>query len=412
MSRILRQAGFAVTEAATGQEALRQARNAPDLMVLDVKLPDIDGYDVCRRLKADAATAALPVLHLSATRISARDRSEGLESGADAYLTQPVDPMELIATVNALLRLSKAEERARQAAREWEAVFNAIGDCVCLLDAMGRILRGNNALATLVGAERGSLSGRAFAEVLAHLTPGTELPLPLQTPIPYARGGSSGQPAAEIHVGLRWLRVSCEVIPPLLGDEIGAATAVVVLTDITQTKEAALRQRAILRDILRSVTEGQLQLCFGPEDLPAALTPVSEPLSLTRPTLRKLRQQVLEAAEQMHFGTERGQDLETAVGEGGMNAVVHARAAVGQVCTNGADTIQVWLRDKGEGIDIDRLPQATLERGYTTAGTLGHGFYLMLKTVDRIFLLTGPTGTTVVLEQGRESIVPSWVNRM
>ena len=60
------------------------------------------------------------------------------------------------------------------------------------------------------------------------------------------------------------------------------------------------------------------------------------------------------------------------------------------------------MQDRGAGIDLAKLPRATLERGFTTAGSLGHGFWLMLQTCDRLWLLTGPEGTTVVLEQDRE----------
>ncbi|GIX49677.1 MAG: hypothetical protein KatS3mg131_3888 [Candidatus Tectimicrobiota bacterium] len=105
----LRQAGFAVLEAASGGEALRLAREQqPDLVILDVYLPDISGYAVCQRLKADPHTAAIPVLYVSATFTKSEDRVRGLESGADAYLVQPVEPAELLATVRLLLRRRQA----------------------------------------------------------------------------------------------------------------------------------------------------------------------------------------------------------------------------------------------------------------------------------------------------------------
>src|SRR5437867_5995851 len=67
ITEILRCAGFEVREAATGADALRGAAEHPDLIILDIQLPDIDGFEVCRRLKADPATATIPVLHLSGT---------------------------------------------------------------------------------------------------------------------------------------------------------------------------------------------------------------------------------------------------------------------------------------------------------------------------------------------------------
>ena len=108
------------------------------------------------------------------------------------------------------------------------------------------------------------------------------------------------------------------------------------------------------------------------------------------------------------FSEERSQDLETAVGEAAMNAVVHAGGGQGWVCTSAAGTVQVWITDTGTGITMEHLPRATLERGFTTAGTLGHGFWLILRMVDRLWLLTGPTGTTLVLEQDAVSTEPLW----
>jgi CheY-like chemotaxis protein len=69
-SRILRQAGFEIIEAATGAEALRLAKENPDLVILDVNLPDMDGFEVCERIKADPATSLIPVLHLSAVHMN------------------------------------------------------------------------------------------------------------------------------------------------------------------------------------------------------------------------------------------------------------------------------------------------------------------------------------------------------
>ena len=86
----------------------------PDLIILDVHLPDVSGLDVCRQLKADPATAPIPIMHLSASHILSEDKVAGLDSGADAYLTQPVDSRELLATVNSLLRARRAEDALRR----------------------------------------------------------------------------------------------------------------------------------------------------------------------------------------------------------------------------------------------------------------------------------------------------------
>lgn len=113
-SRILRQAGYEVREAANGREALRMAQDLPDLVILDVKLPDINGFEVCKQLKTDTKTSLVPVLHLSATYRDSQSVVQGLEGGADGYLTQPVEPIVLVATVKALLRIRDAEREQRR----------------------------------------------------------------------------------------------------------------------------------------------------------------------------------------------------------------------------------------------------------------------------------------------------------
>lgn len=123
-SELLRLEGFAVFEAATGSEALELvAQVRPQLVLLDVKLPDISGHEVCRRLKADDPT--IPILQISASLASGEERVRGLESGADAYLVKPVEPEELIATIKALLRMREAEEARRETEKRYELLFES-----------------------------------------------------------------------------------------------------------------------------------------------------------------------------------------------------------------------------------------------------------------------------------------------
>jgi signal transduction histidine kinase len=118
-TRTLRMAGYQVLEAATGEEALRLAeRERPDVVVLDVKLPDISGYEVCKRLRARPETASIAVMHTSATYVTADKKVRGLEGGADAYLTEPFEGEELIATVRSLLRMRRAEQELRRRAEQ------------------------------------------------------------------------------------------------------------------------------------------------------------------------------------------------------------------------------------------------------------------------------------------------------
>ncbi len=125
-SRVLRHAGFTVIEAQTGKAALELAASAkPDLVLLDVHLPDISGYEVCRQLKSAVNTSQLFVLHISASSLDTRAKTYGLEGGADGYLTEPVAPEELIATIRAYLRLRQTENALRESEERLRVALEA-----------------------------------------------------------------------------------------------------------------------------------------------------------------------------------------------------------------------------------------------------------------------------------------------
>ena len=112
LSRTLQGGGYQVIEARNGAEALRLAESCPDLITLDVHLPDKDGFEISRLLKANPRTKHIPILHISATFVEAEYRVRGLET-ADGYLAEPISREELLATVGALLRLKQAEREAQ-----------------------------------------------------------------------------------------------------------------------------------------------------------------------------------------------------------------------------------------------------------------------------------------------------------
>ena len=102
VARGLRAQGFATLEAATGEEALQLAPQAA-AVVLDVNLPDIPGLEVCRRLRSDAATATLPVVHVSAVYVTRHHQAMAGLAGADEYMLSPVDPQALARTLDGLI---------------------------------------------------------------------------------------------------------------------------------------------------------------------------------------------------------------------------------------------------------------------------------------------------------------------
>ncbi len=134
VSRMLEKAGFSVIEAAGGQQALELARaTLPSIVVLDIKLPDIDGLQVCRRLKEDPRTQAIKVLHTSAVYVSPEYKVQSLECGADGYLGHPFEQEELVATLRSLLRLSEAERSLRTQAEELKAANARTNEFLAML---------------------------------------------------------------------------------------------------------------------------------------------------------------------------------------------------------------------------------------------------------------------------------------
>ncbi|GAA6620465.1 response regulator [Scytonema sp. NUACC26] len=235
IGRMLRTAGFKVVEAVTGEAGLELvASQPPDLIILDVQLPDISGFEVCQRIKSNSKTASIPVLHLSASFVESRDKTQGLDSGADGYLVQPVEPMELIATIKSLLRIRRAEESALSLAKEWQTTFNSISDGIGLLDEEGRFLRCNSAMVSLLEKPLPEIIGNLHQEVTQTLLSSTEA-----TPFRKTRENRRRE-NVEVKSTGKWFSVTAD---PVFNEGGSFTGAVYIITDITSRKqvEAALQ---------------------------------------------------------------------------------------------------------------------------------------------------------------------------
>jgi two-component system, OmpR family, alkaline phosphatase synthesis response regulator PhoP len=148
VTRYLEKAGFATEHAPNGRDALRAiAARPPDLMVLDLMLPQVDGIEICRTVRADASTAAMPIIMLTA-RAEESERIVGLELGADDYLAKPFSPGELVARVRALLR------RAHRAASPTSAgKAAAVSYGPLMIDADKHTVSDNGRAVTLTAKE-------------------------------------------------------------------------------------------------------------------------------------------------------------------------------------------------------------------------------------------------------------------
>ncbi len=227
MSHIVRRAGYRVEEAVNGAEALKFVfERRPDVVLLDVKLPDLSGLEVCRRIKADARVATTCVLQTSATFSSSDRKAEGLDSGADAYLAQPVEPVELLATIRALLRTRRAEEAEQRAARRLALTFNAIQDALILVSEAGRIEQCNQAAQRLFDSSLEQLRDVNLLELLSPLFERDALLGLLDTP-------AAGRREIEGYREGRYYRLSAD---PLNGEGRPLDGAVLTVSDISDRR--------------------------------------------------------------------------------------------------------------------------------------------------------------------------------
>jgi PAS domain S-box-containing protein len=150
-TRVLEQAGYRVIEAATGAEALRAVREeSPHVVLCGVSLPDMSGIDVCRSIKAVPVTRSIPVALIFAASVTPSDPLMGLDGGAEIYLIEPIEALELTTAVKVLLRLHGTERGLVRSEARWRSFVesNIIGVVVCHRD---RIVEANDAFLRLVG---------------------------------------------------------------------------------------------------------------------------------------------------------------------------------------------------------------------------------------------------------------------
>jgi PAS domain S-box-containing protein len=168
-TRVLKAAGYEVVEADTGATALRLVRElVPELVLCDVKLPDMSGIDVCREIKGDPATRAIPVIQISATFVTPDDQKSGLRGGADIYLTEPLEPKVLETVVSVLLQLRRTEAGLKETEERWQRLVDSNVVGVVIVED-GRVVEANEMFQQMLG-----YSGEEFRSsqrTLRDLTP-------------------------------------------------------------------------------------------------------------------------------------------------------------------------------------------------------------------------------------------------
>lgn len=226
--RLLEKAGYQTFPAHTGQEALEVARaHHPDLILLDVNMPDMNGFDACRQLKADPDLADIGVIIVTSTYTDGESQAAGLDLGADGYIARPVSNRELLARIQALLRTRAAEQQAQHIAAEWQATFDAVHSAIFLTDEHFTILKCNRTAEALFQASPADIIGKKCY----HLVHGTDKPI-AACPLAAVRAEKQRQ-SLTFEQGSRWLEVT---VDPVLDEDGKFIGSVHVVNDITERK--------------------------------------------------------------------------------------------------------------------------------------------------------------------------------
>jgi PAS domain S-box-containing protein len=250
-SQILRETGHEVLEASNGRQALEMIRERrPDLVVLDVVLPDISGMEVCRRVKRDPALRDIFVVLISGQAISAEQTVDGLATGADEYLSKPVAPSEFLARIRTLVRLMETTAALRLSEQHYRRLVEILPDAVAVMDKQFHLAGLNQrAIAMLGYAAPGELLGKSVFDIIpasdharlrANLTTAVKTGAMGSAEYVFLRRDGRGIP----------VEMSAALSTAPNGDSLGL---VVVARDLTGQKRAEEE----LRQLPRRITEAQ-----------------------------------------------------------------------------------------------------------------------------------------------------------
>ncbi len=262
--RTLEAAGYRVLTASDGETGLQlAAQYRPAVVLLDVSMPKLDGFEVCRRIKSDPELASIYVAIVSASRVDLESKIAGLEIGADDYLVRPIPSRELQARVRAMLRIYRAEESVRQRERQLHELIANNVDGMLVINAEGQVLFANPAASQLLNRSPAQLIGEAIGLPLVSVGEHAEIELL--------------QPDGSTHtVEMRVAEILWEGRPAWLAS----------LRDISARKQAEEKLRAALAELQRSNADLESFAHVVSHDLQEPLRMVTGFLSLLQERYR------------------------------------------------------------------------------------------------------------------------------
>jgi PAS domain S-box-containing protein len=241
-TRLLREAGYEVLSAATGSAGLQLAtKKVPDLILLDIVLPDVGGIELCQRIKAEPTLTSCFVALISGLKIASEDQAIGLEGGADEYIVRPISNRELLARVRAMLRLKRAQDELGRERDRISRIMETSPVGILVLDRQGHVVYGNPQVAEIAGTNLKDLMRRDHGDSMRRIIDEADQALPVEQ-WPFVQVMSTKEPIHdECHVveladgGKLFLSVNAV---PLTSESGQVDGMVVVVEDITRRVKA------------------------------------------------------------------------------------------------------------------------------------------------------------------------------
>jgi PAS domain S-box-containing protein len=287
VTRLFRINGFEVEEALNGTRAIELARNSrPDLILLDVNLPDINGIEVCRRLKSDPDTASIFIVHLSAMHTNTSSQVEGLEAGADGYIVQPISNQELLARIQSLSRIISAEKELHRRKQEFEALVQNAPDLIARIDG--------NLAYSYVNPAVSRVFGRKPDEMLGNTHQSAGLTEPAYQKLEAAAssvlsGGTENMIELEFTKDetTSWFQVR---LAPERNVQGHIHSVLCIFSDITERKIAEEEIRLLNKDLEQRVEHRTAELALTNQNLEAEIAERKKTESALRKSEARMRQ--------------------------------------------------------------------------------------------------------------------------
>jgi PAS domain S-box-containing protein len=295
-----------------------------------------------------------------------------------------------------ILRMHVKRKLAENALKKSEAEYRRIVDT----SNEGIWILGPDTVTTFVNARMAEMLGYQADEMIGR--PGTDFMFE-EDAIDHLKKMDSRLQGISEHYERRFRRKDGQAVwtlaaaTPILDKENHFQGAFSMFTDITEHKLFEERQRNFYRLTILAATEGKLQLTERDEIERIAGPPVAAFPLASAEDFRNIRIALTEIARSHGMDEQRAGDYRVAVGEAVTNATKHAGGGTVSIHVL-HDVIFTVVSDRGPGIEAMSIPQVALEKGYTTAGTLGMGYKVILSIADKVYLATGSWGTTVGIE--------------